>query len=446
MLPPAEGTVGLAPAELPRRRIWRRLPDWSTLPPPDSRLEATVIVPVRNEATGLRATLVALFGQRERDGRRLDPRRFEVIVLANNCTDASAEVVRRFSAAHRSFRLHVVEVTFPRPLAHVGHARRVLMEAACQRLEQAAGERRVIASTDGDTRVAPDWLAQTLVEIDAGADAVGGAIELDGADRESAAMARLAGRDATYRRLLVRLEHALDPDPGDPWPRHHQHFGASLALTAGAYRQVGGLPLARFLEDEALYRALRQHDLVVRHSRRVRVVTSSRREGRVEVGLSCQMRAWAELAEGGGPDDTDVGDPRRYAEELALRRRCRAYWAAHRVGPNGNGQAHAALNGSGRDTAAAEHELQALGSALNTRPRWLAARMRASATFGTFWGEIVGRRMRVRPRPPASPAVTMPQAILLLRGLLADPGRTMSRPVQDRVDPGGWPEPATRAD
>jgi len=42
--------------------------------------------------------------------------------------------------------------------------------------------------------------------------------------------------------LLAELEGWLDPDPADPLPRHHQHFGASLAVTVDAYRRAGGLP------------------------------------------------------------------------------------------------------------------------------------------------------------------------------------------------------------
>ena len=34
----------------------------------------------------------------------------------------------------------------------------------------------------------------------------------------------------------------LDSVFHDPWPRHYQHFGASLAVTADAYRRAGGLP------------------------------------------------------------------------------------------------------------------------------------------------------------------------------------------------------------
>ena len=77
----------------------RRRPDWSGLPAPNRALRVTVVMPVRDEARRLPGALRALAGQRELDGARLDPARFEVIVLANNCSDASAQVVRRVCRA-----------------------------------------------------------------------------------------------------------------------------------------------------------------------------------------------------------------------------------------------------------------------------------------------------------------------------------------------------------
>ena len=182
--------------------------------------------------------------------------------------------------------LHVAELWLPTAQAHVGRARGLLMDAACARLEAVDQPAGIIASTDADTRVAPTWLAGIQAEIALGADAVGGRILTEATRPELLPLRRNQARDAAYRQLCARLEDLLDPTPADPWPRHHQHFGASLALTARAYCQVGGLPEVRFLEDEALCQALRRHDLTVRHSPRVQVLTSARQQGRVEVGLS----------------------------------------------------------------------------------------------------------------------------------------------------------------
>ena len=354
-------------------------------------------MPVRDEARRLPAALRALASQRDADGTPFDPRRFEIIVLANNCSDASAAIVRSFAARRPRLQLHVVEVVFPPAVAHVGHARACLMNEALRRLSASRGEGGVIASTDGDTRVDPGWLAATLAEVRGGADAVGGRIVLDAEADRLPELARYTRRDDAYQRLRSRLEHELDPDPADPWPRHHQHFGASLAITARAYEQVGGLPAEPFLEDEALYQALRTRDLKVRHSERVSVVTSSRRHGRVAVGLSWQLREWASLARAGV--DAHVIDPVAWADEIALRRRLRSCWA-----------------GTTPRSPAGEARLQRLAEALGVPPDWLAKRIAAGKPFGTLWRDVMSRRARTVAPPPSVP---MRDAISAMRLLLA---------------------------
>lgn len=383
----------------------RRLPPWHLLPPPDPLLRVCVVVPVRDEARRLPAALRALAGQCERDGSPFDCRRFEVIVLANNCSDASADIVRRFAAGHPDLALHAVEVRFPSAVAHVGHARASLMQEASRRLQAVGGG--VIASTDGDTCVAADWLAETLGAIDAGADAVGGRIRLGHDVEVSPALARIARRDETYQRLRTQLEHWLDPDDADPLPRHHQHFGASLALTSAAYIAVGGVPPIRFLEDEALYQALRRHDFRVRHSERVSVVTSARRHGRVEVGYSWQLRVWGEQA--ASHADAQVDDPLPWVAAMALRRRLRKAWAAHRAAAATSG-----VDGEARALASLAR-LRSLAVSHALPPAWLARESARASSFGRLW-QAVEQRVRDRHSPVAVP---MRAAIATLRALIA---------------------------
>ena len=54
-------------------------------------------------------------------------------------------------------------------------------------------------------------------------------------------------------------------------------------------------PEVRCLEDVALVQECRRLDLRVRHCPQVRVWTSAREQGRVELGLSSQLREWNEL-------------------------------------------------------------------------------------------------------------------------------------------------------
>ena len=293
--------------------------------PPHPGCRAVVVIPARDESATLGPALRHLHGQVGPDGRPLDRAIFEIIVLANNCRDGSAAVARSFGADHPRLALRVVEVELPPAEAHVGTARRLLMDEACRRLLAVGRPRGVIASTDADTRVDPSWIAATLAEVARGADAVGGEIRTDRAGRATlGARARRAYlADVLYRRLLAELEARVDPDPADPWPRHHHQTGASLAVTAEAYSLAGGLPPLRTSEDVALVRALRRLDRVVRHSPDVRVTTSARRQGRADGGMADSLRAWSDA----GPLPR-VESPARSEARYARTRRLRDRWRA----------------------------------------------------------------------------------------------------------------------
>ncbi len=172
------------------------------------------------------------------------------------------------------------------------------MDEACRRLLSIGRPRGVIATTDADTQVAQTWLAATLREIDRGAEAVGGRILVTPEERRS--MPRpVRGRflrNVGYWALVDEVAARVDPRPGDPWPRHEQFFGASLAITARTYRALGGLPRLPSGEDAALARALRRADIEIRHSVDVRVHTSGRLDGRTPAGLAALLAGWSSLS------------------------------------------------------------------------------------------------------------------------------------------------------
>ena len=248
------------------------------------------MVPVRDEAAALPSLVRALAAQQGVAGAS-----WEVLLLLNNCTDGSRDVARALGARYPGVPLHVATVELAAGEAHVGTARRIAMDAAAARLVSVGAPSGVICSTDADSRPAPDWLAETVGELAAGVDAVTGRIVLDAADR--AALPRSARRalllDIGYRRALEALRDLYAPTPHDPFPRHHQHFGASFAVRADAYLRAGGLPPVRSSEDVALYHALLQSGARVRHSYRVRVTTSGRRQGRAQRGLADVLAAWS---------------------------------------------------------------------------------------------------------------------------------------------------------
>ena len=293
--------------------------------PPLSECEVCVIVPVRDEAENITATLTALTNQIDLSGKPFNKSRYEIIVLANNCSDNSAEVVRRFARTHPDLVLHLVEMTIEGDRAHIGWVRKLLMDEACRRFKAIGRNFGVIASTDGDTKVSPSWIAATLDEIDRGADAVGGRIITCSKSRDllNRATKLYYLRYQRYGYLVSQLEANLDPYFESSF-RHHHHYGASLAVTAQMYAKVGGLPPLPSSEDVALYDALMRTDARFRHSPRVRVITSARAVGRAEAGLShrlTQLNAMTQKQESILVEPAELVAIRFY-----LRRRLRYLW------------------------------------------------------------------------------------------------------------------------
>ncbi len=256
-------------------------------------LQVSVIVPVRNEAAHITKTLEALRTQEDEAGNALRPGFYEVLVLANNCTDQTANIIHHYKKKHPDFPLFMEDIKLPASTANIGFVRRMLMDAAFRRLHESGNPNGIIASTDGDTIVDRQWIYHITQEILNGNDAVGGRI-LTKTDRSPARLYHL--RSVMYRSLLTKAAAIIDPSVNDPWPCHFQYFGASLAVTCNMYERAGRLPQVPYLEDNAFLDALNSIDAKVRKSNQVKVYTSTREQGRVEVGFSEQLNKWNSLA------------------------------------------------------------------------------------------------------------------------------------------------------
>ena len=364
--------------------------------PPAAACGLVVAIPVHNEEAGLPATLAALAAQTDLEGHPLDPASYETLVLANNCTDRTAAVARAFGAAHPLFRLHVIEVTLAPPHAHVGAARRLVMDEACRRLASLGRPRGVILSTDGDTQPRPDWVEANRREIAGGADAVGGRIEASAA--EVAALDPGARsyyrRDRRYRTLRAAYESALDPDPFNAWPRHHHCFGASLGVTVETYLAAGGIPVVSCLEDMAFHRQLERIGARVRQSPRPVVLTSLRCAGRAEFGLSGVLGVWTRAAAAGEP--LMVESPAAIELESVHRARVRSLW----------GKKATATRAA---QAAAELQVDA---------GWFYAAWRAAESHGALYQEVRTRQQKAGVGPEAVPLMEVSAAMAGLRGRL----------------------------
>ena len=147
--------------------------------------------------------------------------------MLDRCTDATERARARRGRATDAARASTP--TEP----GVGHARRQGMDLAAERLPPDG----LIATTDADSEPAPDWLRAQLDAVAQGARAIGGRIELGAHDLPPAALAPARGRRrrSATRRSSARARASTTSSSG-----------ASLAVTAATYAQVGRLePRAR---------------------------------------------------------------------------------------------------------------------------------------------------------------------------------------------------------
>lgn len=358
---------------------------------PSPTLAVSVIVPVRNEAHHLARTLEALRLQQDVFGQPLDPETYEVLVLVNNCTDASWAVALSYQQRHPNFSLHLAQVQLPPDQANIGTVRRLLMDEAYRRLMSLCNSGGIIASTDGDTVVDSRWLHHLMAEMGRGVDAVGGRI-LTHPDRHP--VRRFHLRDVTYRLLIAQLESQLDPQPHDPWPRHFQHFGANMAVTCAMYQKAGRLPMVPYLEDEQFFKALARVDARVRHSPQVRVLTSARMQGRVAVGFSEQLRCWATMLQKGQPQLAEPAEA--WAIRFRVRQQLRAIW-------------------SGDISQQPVRLIARLAAQLHISAHWLADALQSYRYFGTLWQAVEQRMIEEHTWATKWPLVPIQEAIATLR-------------------------------
>src|SRR5271156_405896 len=260
-------------------------PRLSKLVPP-IRPGFVVAIPVKDEEERLPACLRALALQLDGLGRPIPPTLIRVVVFANNCTDRSASLARKLGGG-LPLDVRVVEARLPPAAAHAGNARRAAMDVAEAWLVEGGERDGVILTTDADSQVAPNWIAENLSAFEAGAEAVLGRIDLDGEGKFlPEALHRRGALEDAYERLLTELSWLLDPLEHDPWPNHATISGASLGVTRAAYCRVGLLPRVPLGEDKALIGLLFRHDARVRHCPTALVITSGRTDGRARGGVA----------------------------------------------------------------------------------------------------------------------------------------------------------------
>lgn len=221
--------------------------------------DVVVAIPARDEALSLPTALAAIETARAALAAwDPHPPRVVVVVAADRCTDATAQLARDAGAT-------VVE-TFA---GKVGAAR----SAAVATGLAAAGPPSAcwIACTDADSVVHVDWLRVHLAAARGGADLLLGSV-------------RPSPDDLTPHQL--DRWHRLNPQ-AEVHPYVH---GANLGVRADAYLRVGGFAEVSEHEDAALVGALRTGGAVVVTTDRAPVITSGRTHGRSPGGFAAYLR------------------------------------------------------------------------------------------------------------------------------------------------------------
>ncbi len=333
---------------------------------PSGFLKVSVVVPARNESRNIRKTLDSLRLQCDVSGTPLNPQIYEVLLLANNCSDQTFNLAKNYQKKYPDFPLHIAEVNLPPKKANIGFVRRLLMDEAYRRLTANGNCTGIIASTDGDTFVDTCWVYHIIEEITKGCDAVGGRI-LTRSNRNIARIYHL--RDVAYRSLLARAEAMIDPEEHDPWPRHYQYFGASMAVTCAVYHEVGRLPQVPFLEDNAFHQALQRMDVRIRKTPEVKAYTSTRMSGRVAVGFSEQLKKWSGYTKYGHTQEVEQAEAWiiKFKSKRILRQ-CRKEYL--------------------KDGFYDQKALKTVADDLLVNVDWLHKELITSQYFGQFWENV----------------------------------------------------------
>ena len=348
-----------------------------------------VAVPMKNEAAYTEACLKALASQ-------TTVRPDEILVLVNNSSDCSAAVAAHV-AANAPVPIVVDSVVLPPDQAHAGGARRFAMRWAAGR----AGDNGILLTTDADGVVGPTWVATNVAAIEGGAEAVAGRSRLDPVDEANLPPSLIVADavECEYAALLDEIDAHLDPIAWDPWPRHDEHSGASIAVTMAAYSRAGGMPRVESGEDREFFNALRRVDARIRHANDAVVTVSGRTEGRAAGGMAETIRRRLVCAD--AFLDSRLEPARDAIARSIFRRRLRVLWSRATSAPTPDNT---------------PRDINRLAIALDI-PIVMLRRWIASRYFGAAWARIEARSPRLRRRPV--PVTAVHEQIRVARSCLA---------------------------
>lgn len=235
-----------------------------------------VAIPVCNEDEHIVPCLLALATQKHLPHR--------VVLWINNTPDETENRAHSLIPS-LPFELETVTVCYPPAMASAGKARRDAMAHAAK----TASPDAILLTTDADSEVASDWMDSILEAfIQYPVEAVFGRVLLLPEEYKKIPphLHEDEKLERAYGAILDQIELLLSPEPHDPWPRHLEHSGASIAVTHAAWRRTGGIPNVPSGEDRAFARILRQNGIAARHAPQVQVYVSARLQGRARGGMA----------------------------------------------------------------------------------------------------------------------------------------------------------------
>jgi glycosyltransferase involved in cell wall biosynthesis len=220
-----------------------------------------VVVPLRNEAAGIRPTLAALAAQRDRD--------FMLIFVDNGSTDGSAEVIQQTLPTSLSLRWRLID----EPQKGTGAAADTGFRFAI-----ASGATHV-ARTDADCLPDPGWITAIRAGFASGAELIAGTIG-PRLDEEP-----LRFGEAALLRLVVAVGAWFGRvRPSNRDRRYLTSYvmttGNNLAITGDLYLKCGGFPrtsIEETHEDLSLVNAARLVTPNISQRRDMIVLNSLRR-------------------------------------------------------------------------------------------------------------------------------------------------------------------------
>ncbi len=250
--------------------VTRSLENWSPGATPSSNPTAAllaVVVPAHNEELTIARCLRSIYRALDHPEVRAIPAL--VVTVLDDCADTTGDRAVREVRPPGT----VIEIR----ARNVGIARSVGFQAALHTCTGLPTDNIWLATTDADSTVPADWMAQQLTWRARGAQAIAGTVRVATWGEQPSPVMR------AYRSHMAALGNAH----GHP----HVH-GANMSMSAHAYLAAGGMPHLSHSEDHALWRQLKQIGARALSVGNLAVDTSSRREARARRGFSDLLRSF----------------------------------------------------------------------------------------------------------------------------------------------------------